>query len=89
MFSTHPFVTHVHLQYQAAGHSAITFKEGHELGSITMCFVVRKTTSELEHMILTTLYLAGAKNTNKYMLGFQKFARPTIFSTLAAHNAPF
>jgi hypothetical protein len=28
-----------------------------------MCFVVHKTTSELEHAILTTLYLAGAKNT--------------------------
>jgi hypothetical protein len=30
-----------------------------------MCFVVRKTTSKLECAILTTLYLAGAKNTNK------------------------
>jgi hypothetical protein len=29
-----------------------------------MCFVVRKTTLELEHATLTTLYLAGAKNTN-------------------------
>jgi hypothetical protein len=28
-----------------------------------VCFVVRKTTSELECAILTTLYLAGAKNT--------------------------
>jgi hypothetical protein len=30
-----------------------------------MCFIVRKTTSELERMILTTLYLIGAKNTDK------------------------
>jgi hypothetical protein len=29
-----------------------------------VCFVVHKTTSELEHAILTTLYLAGAKNTD-------------------------
>jgi hypothetical protein len=29
-----------------------------------VCFVVRKTTSELESVILTTLYLAGAKNTD-------------------------
>jgi hypothetical protein len=29
-----------------------------------VCFVVLKTTSELERVILTTLYLASAKNTN-------------------------
>jgi hypothetical protein len=29
-----------------------------------MCFVVRKITSELERVILTTLYLASAKNTD-------------------------
>jgi hypothetical protein len=29
-----------------------------------VCFIVCKTTSELECVILTTLYLAGAKNTN-------------------------
>jgi hypothetical protein len=29
-----------------------------------MSYVVRKTTSELERAVLTTLYLAGAKNTN-------------------------
>jgi hypothetical protein len=28
-----------------------------------MCFVVHKTTLELERAILTSLYLAGAKNT--------------------------
>jgi hypothetical protein len=28
-----------------------------------VCFIVHKTTSELEFMILTTLYLAGVKNT--------------------------
>jgi hypothetical protein len=33
-----------------------------------MCFVVHKTTSELECMILTTLYLVGAKNTNRNTL---------------------
>jgi hypothetical protein len=27
-----------------------------------VCFVVHKTTSELEHAILTTMYLVGAKN---------------------------
>jgi hypothetical protein len=30
-----------------------------------MCFIVHKTTSEQERGILTTLYLAGAKNTDK------------------------
>jgi hypothetical protein len=30
--STHPIVTHVHLQYQAVGRRAITSKEGPELG---------------------------------------------------------
>jgi hypothetical protein len=30
-----------------------------------VCFVVHNTTSELERMILTTLYLVGAKNTDK------------------------
>jgi hypothetical protein len=29
-----------------------------------MCFVVHKTTSEQEHVILTTLYLVSAKNTD-------------------------
>ncbi len=29
-----------------------------------MCFIVHKTTSELEHVIVTTLYLTGAKNTD-------------------------
>jgi hypothetical protein len=29
-----------------------------------VCFVVQKTTSDLEHAILTTLYLVGAKNTD-------------------------
>jgi hypothetical protein len=31
-----------------------------------VCFVVCKTTSELEHMILTTLYLASAINTDNW-----------------------
>jgi hypothetical protein len=35
-----------------------------------MCFVVYKATSEQEHAILTTLYLADAKNTNKLSLDF-------------------
>jgi hypothetical protein len=30
-----------------------------------VCFVVHKTISELEHAILTIVYLAGAKNTDK------------------------
>jgi hypothetical protein len=29
-----------------------------------MCFVVRKTTSELERVIMTTLYLTDAENTD-------------------------
>jgi hypothetical protein len=33
-----------------------------------MCFVVCKTTLEMEHAILTTLYLASVKNTDKMML---------------------
>jgi hypothetical protein len=60
-----PLVTHVHLLYQTIGHRAITSEEGPEPGQITMCFVVCKTTSELECVILTTLYLPGAKNTNR------------------------
>jgi hypothetical protein len=43
---------------------ATTSKVGSKPGQISMCFVVSKTTSELERAILTTLYLAGAKNTN-------------------------
>jgi hypothetical protein len=31
-----------------------------------MCYVVRKTTLELEHMILTTLYPIGATNTDSW-----------------------
>jgi hypothetical protein len=31
-----------------------------------VCFIVHKTTSELECTILTTLYLAGAKNTDSW-----------------------
>jgi hypothetical protein len=29
-----------------------------------VCFIVRKTTSELEHVILTILYFFGVENTN-------------------------
>jgi hypothetical protein len=36
-------------------------RNGSEPSYIIVCFVVRKTTSELEHAILTTIYLAGAK----------------------------
>jgi hypothetical protein len=32
----------------------ITSEEGPEPGYIIVCFIVHKTTSELEHMILTT-----------------------------------
>jgi hypothetical protein len=31
-----------------------------------MCFIVHKTTSELERTILATLYLAGGKNTDSW-----------------------
>jgi hypothetical protein len=30
-----------------------------------MCFVIHKTTSKLQRVILTTMYLVGAKNTDK------------------------
>jgi hypothetical protein len=43
---------------------AITFKEGPELGYIIMCFIVHKTTLELERVILTTLYFVSAENTD-------------------------
>jgi hypothetical protein len=33
-------------------------------------FIVRKTTSKQEHTILTTLYLAGAKNTDSWCAGY-------------------
>jgi hypothetical protein len=55
--SAHPFVTPVHLQYQAAGHRAITSKERLEPEWIIVCFIVRKTITELEHAILITLFL--------------------------------
>jgi hypothetical protein len=65
-------VTLVHLLYQTTGCRAITSKDGHDLDhpiQITVCFIVRKTTSELERVILTTLCLAGAKNTNSWHAG--------------------
>jgi hypothetical protein len=33
-----------------------------------MCFIVHKTTLELEHVILTTLYFAGVENTDRPVL---------------------
>jgi hypothetical protein len=60
-YSAHPFVTYVYLQYQTIGRNAITFEKGPESGYITVCFVVRKTTSELERTILITLYFTGEK----------------------------
>jgi hypothetical protein len=45
---------------------AITSKEGPEPGYITVCLIIHKTTSELERAILTTMYLVGAKNTDRY-----------------------
>jgi hypothetical protein len=59
-----PLVTHVHLQYQTTGRRAITSMDGPKPGKIIVCFIVHKTTSELECLILTTLYFAGAENTN-------------------------
>jgi hypothetical protein len=35
-----------------------------------LLFIFHKTTSEQEHMILTTLYPAGAKNTNKEKVAY-------------------
>jgi hypothetical protein len=40
---------------------AITSKEGHELGKTIVCFVVHKTISELECVILSTLFLSVQK----------------------------
>jgi hypothetical protein len=34
-----------------------------------VCFIVHKTTLKLERAILTTMYLAGAKNTNSWLAG--------------------
>jgi hypothetical protein len=61
-----PLITYIHILYQTARCRAITSKEGPEPGWITMCLVVRKTTSEHQRTILTTLYLAGAKNTDSW-----------------------
>jgi hypothetical protein len=49
-----PFVTPVHLEYQTTGHKAITSEEGPEPGFIIVCFIVHKTTLELERVILNT-----------------------------------
>jgi hypothetical protein len=38
-----------------------------------MCIVIHKTTSKLEHMILTTMYLAGAKNTGNHHFSLLKY----------------
>jgi hypothetical protein len=59
-------VTLVHLQYQITRHKAITSKKGSKPGLIIVCFIVHKTTLELEHWILTTLYLADVKNTDSW-----------------------
>jgi hypothetical protein len=40
---------------------AIISEEGHEPRYIIVCFVVHKTISELEHAILTTLFLPVQK----------------------------
>jgi hypothetical protein len=40
---------------------AITSKEGHDPGLIIVCFIVCKTTSELERMILTNIFLLMQK----------------------------
>jgi hypothetical protein len=45
---------------------AFTVEERPKPGKITVCFIVRKTTSELEHAILTILYFAGAENTDSW-----------------------
>jgi hypothetical protein len=47
----------------------ITFKEGHERAKILVCLVVRKTISEEERTILTTLHLADAKNIDGWLGG--------------------
>jgi hypothetical protein len=57
----HPIVTSVHLQYQTAACRAITSEEGTEPGYNIVCFVVRKTISKLECVILTTLFLPMQK----------------------------
>jgi hypothetical protein len=33
-----------------------------------VCFVVCKTTSKLKHVMLTTLYIAGVKNTDTIIM---------------------
>jgi hypothetical protein len=39
-------------------------------------FIVRKTTSELDLMILTTLYLVGAKNTDMNLVNGTDYGLP-------------
>jgi hypothetical protein len=58
----------------------ITSKEGLEPGTTIVCFVVHKTTSEQEYTILTTLYLAGAKNTDMIL-----FIREILASIQVLH----
>jgi hypothetical protein len=45
-----------------------------------MCFIIHKTTSELEHAIFTTLYFASSENTDRrYFLSNQEGNSPTNF----------
>jgi hypothetical protein len=39
-----------------------------------VCFIVHKTTSELECVILTTLYFAGVENTDSECLTYGSFS---------------
>jgi hypothetical protein len=51
-----------------------------------VCFVVHETTLELEHMILTTLYLAIAKNTDSWLARKGDLQRAFPLDVLMVHS---
>jgi hypothetical protein len=52
-----------------------------------VCFIVHKTTSELERMILTTLYLAGAKKHRQIYIATKKLNHCIIKDSIAAKKS--
>jgi hypothetical protein len=51
-----------------------------------VCFVVHKTTSELEGVILATLYLAGAKNSVSWRARKGNLQRAFPLDVLMVHS---
>jgi hypothetical protein len=52
-------------------------------------FIVRKTTSEQEYVILTTIYLAGAKNTDSWHTRKGDLQRALLLHHLMAPSSVF